>query len=684
MASMRKAEPQQLSPKVTWLVPVGEMGRLIAEHNWNDTEFGPLADWPPHLRMAVNLMLSGGSAMTLVWGKEFRLLYNDCYRDVIRDKHPQALGESSKVIFAEAWGAVRPLYEQAYRGDAVMVEDFTLPLTRGGVTKEASFSGSYNPIRNEAGAVDGFLAVVVEVTERLKMERERAQVFDTTLSSIADFAYSFDRAGRFLYANKALLDLWGLQLADVVGKNFIELNYSPEEASRLQRQIDEVFERKIVVRDEARYVGPAGEGFYEYILTPVFNADSAVEVVAGSSRDVTARVKLERDLRDMKARMETTLKAGAIGTWSWDVAADRTVADHILARFFSVSDEDANGGPISSYMRAIHPDDRGAIAQKISDVLAHGSSYEAEYRLVGADHGVRWVVARASIVRDAEGRAVTMPGMVIDITERKRLEHRLQETIRDLRASQLQLERQAGELEAQVKERTARLQETVADLEAFSYSISHDLRGPLRVMQSFAEALREDCGETVGADGQDYIRRIVAASVRMDRVIQDVLGYSRITRTEIMLEEVALDEFVQGLLDGYPAFHDHKADITVDAGLPVVIAHPAVLNQCLANLIGNALKFVAPGERPVIRISAKQAAGRAFVSVTDKGIGIPKRAHESIFNVFYRHESGYEGTGIGLSIVRKGIERLGGRITVDSEPGSGSTFTFDLPLATTR
>ncbi len=232
-----------------------------------------------------------------------------------------------------------------------------------------------------------------------------------------------------------------------------------------------------------------------------------------------------------------------------------------------------------------------------------------------------------------------------------------------------------------MKERTAKLQETVGELEAFSYSISHDLRGPLRVMQSFAEALREDCGEAVGVAGQDYIRRIVNAAVRMDRIIQDLLGYSRIARTELVLERVELGDFVRGLLDGYPAFHDHKADILIEGRLPAVMSNPAALTQCLANLIGNGLKFVARGERPVIRISARVENARAFVSVADSGIGIPERAHELIFKTFYRHEPGYEGTGIGLSIVRKAVERLGGRITVDSMPGRGTTFTFDLPLA---
>ena len=544
-----RAEP------ATRLALGGEMGRMIAAHPWSETSFGPEGKWPAHLRAMVNLMLGSAAPMAVVWGGEYRLLYNDAYREIIKDKHPKALGERCEVIFSEVWSQLRPLFEQVYRGESVTLEDIAVELTRGGETKEANFSGSYSPLRNEAGAVDGFLAMVQECTARLQAERERAKIFDTTLSAIVDFAYSFDRAGRFRYVNKALLDLWGIKLEDAVGKNFHELNYPPELADRLQAQIEDVFREKKVVCDETRYVSPAGvEGCYEYIFSPVVGAGGAVELVAGSTRD---------------------------------------------------------------------------------------------------------------------------------ITERKRLEQRLEKAIADLRGTQLALEKQTGELERQVKERTARLQETVSELETFSYSISHDLRGPLRTMRSFAEALREDCGAAVGPAGEDYIRRIVGASTRLDRIIQDVLVYSRVARTELKLEQVELDGFVRGIVESHPALHGKQAEITVQGALPAVQASPAALTQCFTNLIGNALKFVEKGTRPAVRISAEVIDGRAYVSVSDNGIGIPQKAQEAIFNVFYRHEAGYEGTGIGLAIVRKAIERLGGRVTVISEPGRGSTFTFDLSLAET-
>jgi len=247
-------------------------------------------------------------------------------------------------------------------------------------------------------------------------------------------------------------------------------------------------------------------------------------------------------------------------------------------------------------------------------------------------------------------------------------------TTRDISDSQ----KHAGELEELVKVRTARLQETITDLESYSYSISHDLRGPLRVMQSFAEALREDCGEEMSVTAKDYIRRIVAASERMDRIIQDVLVHSRLSRSEMPLEPLALEEFIPSLLDSYPAFHDSVAEIVIEQPLPVVLANHAALSQCVANLVGNATKFVAPGVRPKVVISGRVARGRAYVSVRDNGIGIPEKDRSVIFNAFHRLHATYDGTGIGLSIVRKAVERMGGKVLVEDAPGGGSVFTFDL------
>ncbi len=244
--------------------------------------------------------------MAIVWGKTFHFLYNDAYAEIVQDKHPAALGAKACDIFPELWPALSPLFEKALSGEAVLTEDQEFALNRGGTIRPAYFTFNYTPIANDAGGIEGFLAVVIETTARFVEEQAQAQVFDTVLSAITDFAYTFDRDGRFVYVNKALLDLWGLKLADAVGKNFYELNYPDELAERLQRQIQQVIAQKCTVRDETRYVSPTGiEGYYEYIFSPVFGADGSVTVVAGSTRDITSRKKLEMEaLAAAKAKDE--------------------------------------------------------------------------------------------------------------------------------------------------------------------------------------------------------------------------------------------------------------------------------------------------------------------------------------------------------------------------------------------
>jgi signal transduction histidine kinase/DNA-binding NarL/FixJ family response regulator len=250
-----------------------------------------------------------------------------------------------------------------------------------------------------------------------------------------------------------------------------------------------------------------------------------------------------------------------------------------------------------------------------------------------------------------------------------------------LKESKAKLEEYAQTLELRVAERTARLQETVLELESFSYSISHDMRAPLRAMQSFAQILAEDCGNQVGPEGKDCIRRIVSASNRMDRLIQDVLTYSRVAGTELKLQRVDLQSLLAGILESYPQFHAPQAQIEVVPPLPAVLANEAALTQCLSNLIGNAIKFVAPGVTPQVRIWAERTDPRVRLFIRDNGIGIEKEAHEKIFRIFHQLNRAYEGTGIGLSVVRKAAERMGGSVGVESEPGKGSTFHLELDLA---
>ncbi len=267
-----------------------------------------------------------------------------------------------------------------------------------------------------------------------------------------------------------------------------------------------------------------------------------------------------------------------------------------------------------------------------------------------------------------------------------------------------QLQLKADELEQRVKERTAQLQTANAELEAFSYSVAHDLRTPLLTQQGFAIALLEDYGNELDANAQTYVQRIYAATQQMDRLIEDLLAYSRLSQAELDLQPVDLNVVVnQAQQQLSHRIQQQQAKIVVAADLPQVWGHPATLVQVIANLIGNAVKFVTPESQPSVHIWAESIprpipdsaqlgtvetgnlpdAPLIRLWVQDNGIGISAEYIDRIFRVFERLHGLdlYPGTGVGLAIVRKGIERMGGQVGVKSQVGLGSKFWLELPQA---
>jgi two-component system, sensor histidine kinase and response regulator len=229
------------------------------------------------------------------------------------------------------------------------------------------------------------------------------------------------------------------------------------------------------------------------------------------------------------------------------------------------------------------------------------------------------------------------------------------------------------------------LKESNDELEAFSYSVSHDLRAPVRAMQGFARVLLEDYGEELDDAARDYLDRIVAGACRMDALIQDLLVYSRLGHTELSLGPISLKQLVSEIVRQIaPEVEAKKAEIRVADDLPEVVANKMALGQALENLITNGLKFIPEGRTPTVRIEAQTIGTLVRLWIIDNGIGIPEEHHSRIFRVFERLHTAdtYPGTGIGLAIVRKGVERMNGRVGLESEPGQGSRFWIELPAAT--
>jgi PAS domain S-box-containing protein len=245
--------------------------------------------------------------------------------------------------------------------------------------------------------------------------------------------------------------------------------------------------------------------------------------------------------------------------------------------------------------------------------------------------------------------------------------------------------RRTGEnLERMVNERTASLREAIVQMEEFSYSISHDLRAPVRAMQCYAEVLMEDYGGELDEHAKKYLERIIHSGVRMDRLIQDILTYSRLSRREIKLQPISLDRLTRDIVSQYLDMKTGAGlEISVEDGLMPVVGHEASLSQAISNLLSNAVKFIAPGTQPKVHLRTERRNGDIRLWIEDNGIGIKPEYQHRLFNVFERMhpEKNYEGTGIGLAIVRKAAERMGGKAGVESNGVDGSKFWIQLPAA---
>jgi len=270
-----------------------------------------------------------------------------------------------------------------------------------------------------------------------------------------------------------------------------------------------------------------------------------------------------------------------------------------------------------------------------------------------------------------------------EISERKLIETALRESEDALRTSREEIAQHAKILENLVAVRTAELRATNQNLEAFVNSIAHDLRAPLRSMQGFAALLSEDTETVLSESGRDFVQRIDHSAQFMDALLKDLLAFSHISQHPVKLAVVNLETVVGSVLSRLQnEIRDTNACVECSGPWPEVLADEPVLNQVLFNLTSNALKFIRPDVLPLLRLRAEEGEACNRVWVEDNGVGIEPEFHEQIFRLFIRLNRGkYPGTGAGLAMVKKGVERMGGRMGVESTPGQGSRFWIELAKA---
>jgi PAS domain S-box-containing protein len=371
----------------------------------------------------------------------------------------------------------------------------------------------------------------------------------------------------------------------------------------------------------------------------------------------------KRELAAVEDRLETETKRNRFFTLALDLLA---IAD-FEGRFLQINPVwEKTLGFSEEELKArtgidfVHPDERPEMEKQLErlrkgDVTTY---FEGRYRC--KDGSYRWLGWTAAPFVSEKLIYI----FARDITPRKQHESAIEG------------------LNHQLEDRVQQLTEANAELEAFNYTISHDLRSPLRSMQGFAQALIEDCNEQLDDTGKGYTRRIMTSSQYMDTLLQDLLKYSRLSRTEMDRTTLNLESVVNEVVESLNReIEDRKATVQVERPLLGVYANLSTIKQVFANLITNGLKFVDAERAPHIRIYTEERDGTVRVWVEDNGIGIAHEHQDKIFGLFERlhNANHYPGTGVGLAIVRKAMERMGGRVGLISKPGQGSRFWLDLP-----
>lgn len=378
------------------------------------------------------------------------------------------------------------------------------------------------------------------------------------------------------------------------------------------------------------------------------------------SREIARRREIDRGLRASEARYRLLVDRNL-------AAIARTRRDGVvlecnpaMVRLLGcASREEVLGMNASDFY--VDPAERERL---LSAFAPGGGAVDREVRFRRKDGTEIWV--SITFLEYEDNGQPSFEAVMLDITDRKATGARVEE------------------LNAALARQNEGLAAANRELDAFSYSISHDLRAPLRAMQGFSEALLEDYGARLDATGHDYANGIVTASRQMDALIQDLLAYSRLVRAEVDLDTVSLETVVDEACGALEIeLKDRGGEIAVERPLGRVRGHRAVLGQIVTNLLANAVKFTGPDTPPRVRVRSERDQGRVRLWVEDNGIGIEPQHRERIFRAFERLHGAqqYPGTGIGLAIVQKGATRLGGQAGVESEPGAGSRFWVDLAEA---
>jgi PAS domain S-box-containing protein len=522
----------------------------------------------------------------------------------------------------------------------------------------------------------GFLAMVLDITVRRRAEvalRESEAWFRTMANTIPQLAWIADADGSRSWYNQRWYDYTGTTPQEMMGRGWHKV-HDPYMLPKVIRSWNEstatgqAFDMEFPLR--------GGDRQFRIFLTraePLKNSEGRVMQWFGTHTDVNEQRLRERAHRETEKQLQVVMEnmgeglvisdlTGQLLQWNpaalkmYGISAATDVLLQIknLAQMYELSTIEGTVVPVNEW-----PSTRILRGERLHDLELRVRRFDTDWERIFSYSGA------ISHYGNDQGLAFLT---IQDITERKNVEAAL----RDAKTN----------LEREVSERTGQLLAKSKELENFCYSVSHDLRAPLRGIDGYSRLLLEDYYEQLDEEGRGFLRNVRAATKHMTDLIEDLLAYSRLERRGASTTPIELSSFVSDLLDRCHAGSKNVC-LTVEVGNCHVSVDPEGLAIALRNLIDNAIKFSLYSPAPAIEIRAHAADSRCVLSIRDNGIGFDMRFYDKIFEIFQRlhRAEEYPGTGIGLAMVQKAMERMGGRVWAESQVGAGAIFYLDLPLS---
>ena len=522
------------------------------------------------------------------------------------------------------------------------------------------------PILNERGEIRLVVNVLHDITEKRRLEKLRIQAANRVrkvIDNLLAFVGVMNPKGIVIEMNSSALSSANLELDDVIGKRLDQTYWWSYDAAVQAKLLDaiqrgrqgETVRYEVVIRlDDNRYAT------LDFSLAPVLDVDGQVEFLISSGIDVTARNHLTQQLLLQQRRQSTLIRnmPGIVFESSSFLEAEMLSADFVsdhIEKMLGYSPDEWVKDPLF-WQKIIFQEDWQATTQGVKEIYISEQSNSVQFRCIAKDGRVVFVEAHISFMRGSQKELLSTVGVIMDVTERRHNEQALAQYAQELHRSN-------------------------DELGQFAYVASHDLQEPLRMVTSYLQLIEQRYAKQLDADAKEFIAFAVNGALRMRLLITDLLVYSRIQRNQTEFTPVAMEDIIKlALYNLQLAIEDSGAVITHDP-LPEITANQAQMTQLMQNLIGNALKF--RGERsPQIHIGVKRESLQWAFSVIDNGIGMEQQYLERIFIIFQRlhARNEYPGTGIGLAICKKIVEKHGGQIYAQSTLGNGTTFHFTIPL----